>query len=61
MIPPTELPLQPIRDLPLPQAVNLRSEMEECDYGDEDMESEFSFGKFGKSKLVFKKRFCYKP
>lgn len=43
---PTDLPAQPIREMPMPSAVNLRSEMEECDYfGDEDMESEYSFGK----------------
>lgn len=42
---PTDIPAQPIREMLMPSAVNLRSEMEECDFGDEDMESEYTFGK----------------
>lgn len=48
---PTDLAAQPIRKMPQPSAVNLRSEMEECDFGDGDMESEYTFGKSQSNKL----------
>lgn len=44
VIPSSELSVQPIRDLSLPPAHNIRSEMEECDFGDEDCDREFTFG-----------------
>lgn len=37
------MPLQPIRELSLPPS-NLRTEMEDCDFGDVDMDKEHSFG-----------------
>lgn len=41
----SELPAQPVRDLSLPPASSLQSQMEECDYGDDDMDRDYSFGK----------------
>lgn len=49
---PTDLPVQPIREMPMTSAVNLRSEMEECDFGDEDMECEYTFGKCQSNKVL---------
>lgn len=40
----SEVPLQQIRDLALPPS-NLRTEMEDCDFGDAEMDKEYSFGK----------------
>lgn len=40
---PTDTPLQPIRELALPPS-NLRTEMEDCDFGEDDMDKEYSFG-----------------
>lgn len=54
---PTDLPAQPMREMPMPSAVNLRSEMEECDFGDEDMESEYGFGKFQANCFAERKMF----
>lgn len=44
VVPPTDMPLQPIRELTLPPS-NLRTDMEDCDFGDDDMDKEYSFGK----------------
>lgn len=37
-------PLQAIRDLTQPLASSLRTEMEECDFGDNEVEREYSLG-----------------
>lgn len=44
IVPPSELPVQPIRELALPPT-NLRTDMEECDFGDDEMDKEYTFGK----------------
>lgn len=44
VVPPSDMPIQPIRELSLPPS-NLRSEMEECDFGDDEMDKEHTFGK----------------
>lgn len=46
-VPPSDLPAQSIRELALPPS-NLRTEMEECDFGDDEMDKEYSFGKTSK-------------
>lgn len=40
----SETPAQAIRDLSQPPTSTLRTEMEDCDFGDSDIESEFFFG-----------------
>lgn len=40
----SEVPIQQIRELALPPS-NLRTEMEDCDFGDDEMDKEYSFGK----------------
>lgn len=40
---PSDLPVQPSRELSLPPS-NLRTEMEECDFGDDEMDKEYTFG-----------------
>lgn len=43
ILPTTDMPLQPIREMSLPPS-NLRTEMEDCDFGEDDMDKEYSFG-----------------
>lgn len=45
-IQPGEIPAQPVREISMPPALSLQSEMEECDFGDDDMDREYSFGLF---------------
>lgn len=42
---PSEEPVETIRDLTQPLASSLRTEMEDCDFGDSDIEREYSLGK----------------
>lgn len=44
-IEPCEPSVQPIRDLSQPPTLSLRIEMEDCDYGDSDIENEVFLGK----------------
>lgn len=44
-IQPCEPSAQVIRDLSQPPTSSLRTEMEDCDYGDGDIESDFFLGK----------------
>lgn len=39
----SEVPIQQIRELALPPS-NLRTEMEDCDFGDDEIDKEYSFG-----------------
>lgn len=48
---PSDLPIQQIRELSLPPS-NLRSEMEECDFGDDEMDKEYSFGNTNLMNIV---------
>lgn len=43
---PVEHPIQSVRDLSQPPTSTLRTEMEDCDYGDCDIESEFTLGNY---------------
>lgn len=44
IVPPGELIAQPIRELALPPA-HIRTEMEDCDFGEVDCDREYTFGK----------------
>lgn len=48
---PSDLPVQQIRELSLPPT-NLRTEMEECDFGDDEMDKEYTFGNYIQSSLL---------
>lgn len=57
---PSEEPAQAIRDLSQPPTSTLRTEMEECDFGDNDIEREYALGELnfpgtfsGSAKLQF--------
>lgn len=43
-IPPSDYTAQPVRDLAQPPTAILNKEMEECDYGDGDLDSDYFLG-----------------
>lgn len=49
---PCEEPVQAIRDRSQPLTSTLRTEMEECDFGDNDIEHEYSLGEFTYTSIV---------